>query len=59
MREALIQIRADSEAALNEVFERATNAMRSGKSLRARGSLHLCVARTAFFCHHPQKVGID
>jgi hypothetical protein len=30
MREALIQIRADSEAALNEVFERATNAMRSG-----------------------------
>ena len=30
MREALIQIRADSEAALNEIFERATNAMRSG-----------------------------
>lgn len=30
MREALIQVRADSEAALDEVFERATNAMRSG-----------------------------
>ncbi|QXC52639.1 transcriptional regulator (plasmid) [Agrobacterium salinitolerans] len=30
MREAWIQIRADSEAALDEVFERATNAMRSG-----------------------------
>ena len=32
MREALIQIRADSEAALDEAFVRATNAMRSGNS---------------------------
>ncbi len=32
MREALIQIRADSEAALDEAFARATNAMRSGNS---------------------------
>ncbi len=30
MREAFIQIRADSEAALDEAFVRATNAMRSG-----------------------------
>ncbi len=32
MREALIKIRADSEAALDEAFVRATNAMRSGNS---------------------------
>ncbi|MGP4694246.1 hypothetical protein [Agrobacterium cavarae] len=32
MREAFIQIRADSAAALNEAFVRATNAMRSGNS---------------------------
>ncbi|MGP4668742.1 HVO_A0114 family putative DNA-binding protein [Agrobacterium pusense] len=30
MKEAFIQIRAASDAALNEVFERATNAMHSG-----------------------------
>lgn len=30
MREALIQIRADSETALDEAFDRATSAMRSG-----------------------------
>ncbi|CDI11728.1 protein of unknown function [Agrobacterium pusense] len=30
MREALIQIRADSEASLDEAFDRATSAMRSG-----------------------------
>jgi len=30
MREALIQIRADSEVALDEAFERAAGAMRSG-----------------------------
>lgn len=30
MREALIQTRADSEVALDEAFERAAGAMRSG-----------------------------
>ncbi|WP_345791104.1 toxin-antitoxin system TumE family protein [Agrobacterium pusense] len=38
-------------------FDNERHAFR--QSLRARGSLHLFVARTAFFCHHPQKVGID
>lgn len=32
MRKALIQIRADSEAALDDAFVKATNAMRSGNS---------------------------
>lgn len=45
MREPSIQIRADSEAALDEAFDRATSAIRSDNPSE-RG-------------HNTQKVGVD